>query len=568
MRTARRPTDAEHVPGDVHGDEVDNMGGVAFDAWDLPNAGTRRVDPPVPVRVKPGYRNGLIQNPAISPEDMPGSTAWGYDADFDPAYEQTQSWEIGRASTVAARKPPAAWSVRVLAPAMPGMVVVWGGMFQLVYTTTDMAHAGWPALLVAAVYSVISIWLCLYLSIHLQGGDRLLLAAILALAAISLVCNWALEPVVLASRSTREAAALHGFAFKQTVIVVFGLSTLGIVASTMSLSWLRRRSYLAAALAAVGVGLTIAVDSQWLSIPVIGTNIQPSELLKLGLILFVSAYADEQASRIRGRHSGWQIGRLRMPPVPALLPILITLGGALALIKIQGDLGLALLCYGTVVFVLYQAARRTSYLLAGLGLFAGVVWVLTMFLPGMLGTAPERVKIWLDPYHYGNDAGQQIVMSFYSLATGRWFGTGLTYGRPYFIPEVQTDFIASAIGETWGLIGIAVVLALYSILMWRGMGASARVRNGFESLLAGGIAVAITLQVLVIMGGTSGVIPLSGVTLPLISAGGSSFLTTCFALGLLLRISANASQKAVGVTHDHEYAFYEDDKDEEYDEAG
>jgi cell division protein FtsW (lipid II flippase) len=199
----------------------------------------------------------------------------------------------------------------------------------------------------------------------------------------------------------------------------------------------------------------------------------------------------------------------------------------------QNDLGTALLFFSVFLAMLYMASGRLSYVIAGLSSFGiGVYLAYNLF-----GRVQLRVANWLDPWRDPVDAGYQQIQGEYALATGKLFGTGLAQGHPAFIPAVHSDYIFAAIGEELGLFGTLAVLLLSVLLVFRGFSISLRARDSFGRFLAAGLTTILAVQTLIIVGGTVRLIPLTGITLPFISAGGSSLLTNFIIIGLLLRIS-------------------------------
>ena len=214
---------------------------------------------------------------------------------------------------------------------------------------------------------------------------------------------------------------------------------------------------------------------------------------------------------------------------------MVMMGGAsLAVLVIQNDLGAALLFFGVFLAMLYVASGRTVYVIIGLGIFSTACWAAYQ----VFARVDIRVQNWLDPWQAPRTTGYQQVQSDYALATGGLIGTGLGKGEPYHIPAVQTDFVLSAIGEELGLLGTLGVLALYLVLVARGFMIGLRTAHGFARLVAIGLSTVLGLQTLIIIGGVVRLIPLTGITLPFISYGGSSLLTNFLIIGLLLNISA------------------------------
>lgn len=259
-----------------------------------------------------------------------------------------------------------------------------------------------------------------------------------------------------------------------------------------------------------------------------GLSFQPAEPLKLVLVVFLAGYLeDKQDLLARG---SWKLGALRFIPWPYLAPLAVMLGSSLLLLAVQRDLGAALLLYGIGLGLLYVASLRVSYVLLGLTAFALGAAELHARLP----VVRTRLAIWLDPWSDAQGFGYQVVQSLLAVAGGGFLGSGLGLGQPTVIPAVHTDFVFSAIAEELGLAGAVVVVLVYALLGLRGLRA-ALLANGFAALLAAGIAIALTLQALIIMGGVIKLIPLTGITLPFLSYGGTSLITSAFMLGLLLR---------------------------------
>jgi cell division protein FtsW (lipid II flippase) len=230
----------------------------------------------------------------------------------------------------------------------------------------------------------------------------------------------------------------------------------------------------------------------------------------------------------------WRVGPFSLPPLPYLLPMGIMWAASLLTLVALNDLGSALLFFSIFLVMLYVASGRALYVVVGLIPFTSASYLAYLAFARL----SIRVQNWIDPWKDPLDTGYQQVQSDYALASGGVRGTGFGVGRPTLIPEVHTDFIFSAIGEELGLLGTLAGLALYFVLVIRGFLIALRARDGFVQLLATGFATILGIQTLIIIGGVTRLIPLTGITLPFISYGGSSLLTNFLIVGLLLYMSS------------------------------
>jgi cell division protein FtsW (lipid II flippase) len=394
----------------------------------------------------------------------------------------------------------------------------------------DLAREGQadPAGLLAPI-GLCALFFLLHLSLVLRGwqADPLFLPCLLVLMGLSL------------SMQRRLAPAL---ADRQTAWLVVGVIALGL-ACHLPLPWrsLRRYRYTWAALGIALVGFTLVAGRSatpggpalWLGLG--SLSFQPAELLKLLLVVFLAGYLEDRRELLS--QAELRIGPLRLMPLAYLAPLGVVLGASLAILGVQGDLGAALLLYAITLGMLYLASLRASYVIGGLGLFAFGAWL----LHGMLAIVRLRASIWLDPWSDAHDSGYQLIQGLMAIAGGGVTGTGIGLGAATSIPAVHTDFVYAAVVEELGLAGASALLLIYALIVLRGLRIAAQLQEPFQQLLAGGLAIALGVQTLVIVGGVIKLIPLTGITLPYLSYGGTSMLTSAVAVGLLLRLSAEAA---------------------------
>ena len=285
------------------------------------------------------------------------------------------------------------------------------------------------------------------------------------------------------------------------------------------------------------IGTEIYGSKLWIRIG--SFTIQPGEFAKIFIVLFLAGYLSENRELLSiSSHSilGFKVPRLRL-----LTPLFLVWGVCLLVVIFERDLGSALLFYTIFLMMLYAATGRVSYVVIGFFLLGvGAVGAYHF-----LSHVQVRFQVWLNPFADAQNKGYQIVQSLYSLADGGLFGVGVGKGLAKLIPIVESDFIFSAIGEEMGLLGGAAVLLGFMLFAVRGLTTAARAKSDLAAFTATGLTAAISFQAFLIVGGVTKLIPLTGVTLPFMSQGGSSLLASFIIVALLMRAGDEATGRSV-----------------------
>ena len=264
-------------------------------------------------------------------------------------------------------------------------------------------------------------------------------------------------------------------------------------------------------------------------------SFQPGEIAKILIVFFIAAYL--AANREMLSVFTQKVGPLHLPSLPTLLPLIVMWALAFVVVVLEKDLGLALVLFSVFVIMLYVATGKKLYLVASIGLAA----IAAVALYFMMGHVQTRVSIWLDPFAAAQGGGFQLVQSLFSMADGDLFGTGIGRGmggEPVAaggIPVAESDFIFPVIAEEAGLMGAAGLLLLYLCFAIRGIVTAARAKSDVSSFVAVGLTSIIVLQAFIIVGGVTRLIPLTGITLPFVSQGGSSLIASFMIVAFLLR---------------------------------
>jgi cell division protein FtsW (lipid II flippase) len=280
-----------------------------------------------------------------------------------------------------------------------------------------------------------------------------------------------------------------------------------------------------------GLGREINGSRIWISL--FGYSFQPAEIAKIVLTLAFASYLADRSEVLAS--AGKKLGGMTLPRLRDVVPILIMWAAGVVVLVFENDLGTALLFFGLFVMMLYVATSRVGWVVTGLVGFAVAAVVAYRYT----GHVQVRVEAWLHPFSDPDRYGQ-IIEGQYGIAWGGLFGRGWGLGSPTRIPLVSTDFISAAVAEELGLVGLTAVVLIYAIIVSRGLKTAVVVRDRFGKLLVAGLSFVIVLQVVAIIGGVTRLLPLTGLTTPFLSRGGSSLLANWVVIGLLVVISNQA----------------------------
>lgn len=378
-------------------------------------------------------------------------------------------------------------------------------------------------------------------------ADPLILPCVALLNGLGLVMIYridlALEEKAIQSDANFSAAAPKQVLFTAIALVLF-LAVLLLVKDHRTLT---RYGYLCGLVGVIALALPAILPASlsqvngakvWIKLP--GVSIQPGEFAKILLMIFFSSFL--VTKRDLFMVTGKKVLGIELPRGRDLGPMVIAAIVAMGILMFEKDLGQSLLLFGIVLVVVYVATERGIWVLVGLAFFVfGCVIAYNLFTH-----VQQRVANWVDPLatYYDAGGGYQVAQGLFGLGTGGVGGTGLGAGRPEIVPEANSDFITAGLGEELGFVGLAAILILYLLLATRGMRSALAVRDTFGKLLGAGLSFAIIMQVFVIVGGVTKLIPMTGITTPFISYGGSSLLANYILVALLLRISDAARRPA------------------------
>ena len=386
-----------------------------------------------------------------------------------------------------------------------------------------------PLELAAYLYVIApTLWAAAFTAAHVALNRYLPDRDPLILPSAGLLAGWGLLEVARLSRSDFP---------RQMIWLAIGIAAmLAVAAAPRELRWLRRYRYtwlvgglaLLAATFIFGVNPSGYGQTLWLGIG--GVFFQPSEVVKLLMVVFLASYLAEKRDLLLV---------MRIPPglmnPTYLAPMLAMWGVATAMLLIQQDLGAAILLFLAFLVMLYLASGKWHTLLVGSALLIAAV----LIGYGLIDRVTQRVNTWLNPWETSKLESYQVVQSLIGIGAGGLIGQGLGLGDPV-VPAAHTDMPLAVIGEEFGLVGAVALVTCYALLTLRGLRAAARSRTVFGGLLAAGLATLLGMQAWIIMAGNINLIPLTGITLPLVSYGGSSMLVSCVMVGLLLHVSADS----------------------------
>lgn len=388
-----------------------------------------------------------------------------------------------------------------------------------------------------------SLVLHVLLRIRARDADALILPAAVLINGLGIAMIYRLD------LATVNAGGTELFGVKQVIwTVVAMLAASAVVQFIPSHLFLRRYVYISMVIGLVLlispmlpiIGKTINGAHLWLAIG--GLTFQPGELAKIALTIFFAGYLVTRRDSLAV--VGPKFLGLQLPRARELGPILAIWAVSLLVLVGERDLGTSLLYFGLFLVMIYVATGRAIYVVVGLGMFLTSAFVASRVMDYVSG----RFDAWLNPFdpsHYDAIGGSyQLVQGIFGMAHGSVIGTGLGGGVPQLVPLAESDFIIASLGEELGLAGIFAILAIYLLIVARGARIAFHHNDDFSKLLAIGLSFVIALQTFIVIGGVTRVVPLTGLTTPLLAAGGSSLLANWIIIGLLLRISDSAKAGA------------------------
>ena len=422
---------------------------------------------------------------------------------------------------------------RVATPMILALLVTTLGFATLIFAQGATS----PPLVYGAYYAGTLFALYLGVRLILPHSDVLLLPLVTLLTGLGLVMIF---------RLTYNIEGKEGLAITQAVWILIGSGTMFLlVLFFRNYHRLFDYKYLLAAVAVLLIastftplGYEVNGARLWVSLGPVG--FQPSEFARIALIVFFAGYLAETRDLLAAT-SRTVLG-VQVPALKYFGPVALVWAASLGLLVFEKDLGSSLLFFAVPLLMLYAATGRIAYVLLGTILFS--VGSFLAFL--LFDHVKVRVRAWVDPWSYPDTDGFQILQSIFNIADGGLLGTGLGAGFAQTIPEVETDFVFSAVASELGLLGATAVLLAFLVFVYRGTKIALLAEDDASKLLAFGLTAMFAIQTLVIVGGVTKAIPLTGITLPFVSYGGSSVVGNFILTGLLLLISERAGRREEG----------------------
>ena len=397
-----------------------------------------------------------------------------------------------------------------------GILLLGTGVLLLAHRlTADLLLLPW----LAAV--IIGAFFTQFILGRRDGTDLTLFPAAMLLASLGLIMIGRLKPALFLTQMRWLLLGLIVYLF----LVFLGERVLRL----LSYPYLLGVFCLLLLCSALFFGTEIGGSRNWI---VFGPfAVQPSEFGKIVIIMFLAAYLTEHREVLTlPRH---RLLWLKLPVLRFIAPLLFIWGIAILMFVVQRDLGSALLFFGIAVSMTYMATGRKSYVALAFAFFLGAAALSYSFFSHVR----VRFNIWLDPWSDPSGSAYQVVQSLFALGSGGVWGAGFAHGHPNLIPEVHTDFIFAAIAEELGLLGSLGVMLVFALFFYRAIRIALACREETHMLLAAGIAVVFLLQAFIIIAGVTKFLPLTGITLPFVSYGGSSMIASFMLLGILTVLS-------------------------------
>jgi cell division protein FtsW (lipid II flippase) len=420
------------------------------------------------------------------------------------------------------------------------LVVMAGTITAIAYTFASLGqYTEIPAKIIPFLLALLGLLLLAHLAVRwfARGAEPTLLPMVALLHGLGYVMITRLEPEELAGLQTTWSV----------IAVLAFVLTLAVVQRAPDLSRYRW-TFLAIGVALLllplvpGIGTSTGGARIWVSLGPV--NFQPGEFAKLAVAIFFASYLADNRQMISG--ATWRVGPFRLPEPRYLLPVAAAWAFAVLVMVAERDLGSSLLFFALFVVMLWVSTERAVYLFLGAALFSAAAYASW----NLFDHVKLRVDIWLNPWPEWENEGHQIVQALWGIADGGLLGTGLGRGSPDIVPVAESDFIFTSIAEELGLFGAAAVLMSYLLIVGAGLRIALRTENAFEKLLAVGLTTIMGIQTFIIVGGVIKLVPLTGITLPFVSYGGSSLVSNYVLLALLIRLSDSTARRLHEVPDD------------------